>query len=83
MACVRVCRKLKDQERQGQLIKERIEGARSELKEQERQGQLIKERIEERKKRKQQETSLSDGRRQGAVVVVVGESNDTFNSLDE
>jgi len=53
------------------------------LKEQERQGQLIKERIEERKKRKQQETSLSDGRRQGAVVVVVGESNDTFNSLDE
>jgi len=65
------------------------------LKDQERQGQLIKERIEERKRRKQQqETSLTESRRNGAVVVTesrrnggvvvhVSESNDAFNPFDK
>jgi len=53
------------------------------LKDQERQGQLIKERIEDRKRRRQQqETSLTDNSRSGTVVVHVSESNDSFNSHD-
>jgi len=53
------------------------------LKDQERQGQLIKERLEERKRRKQQETSLTDSRqRSGVFVVNVNESHDAFSSFD-
>ena len=47
-------------------------------------GQLLRERLEERKKRKQQETSLMDvgGQRGGVFVVNVNESNNPFSSFD-
>jgi len=62
-------RKLKDQERQGQLIKERIEERKRRKQQQQHQETTM--------------CGDDDGHRSGVFVVHVSESNDAFNSLNQ